>query len=461
MNLFLKRGNAIQYSSNICLMVVVVLLTIWVLPDTIALRNVLLGIGALCAIWLVSLSKFFKNRALLEILPLILFSLIFAWAIIHFLFFSLNPELELKELKSVWFRALAGSIVAIGLCVALKINANIRPYFFTSLFIVSWINLGAYIYLSYQAGALIQPQDFVNIFVFKKIEAAFFGIIAISLACANLLFLASKNYEKEDILLTVLWLFGIVSAIISSIVANTKNGLLGSLGLCALLGIVFICKAIFIGGDSRRKLLLPALLIFFIVIFAWKTHSSFATNGWSTLFEDIKISSQIEKHNFWRYSGLEWEKPRSMGEVFPKNSRGIDVAGNTYERIAWATQGSYLIFKHPMGYGSINHSFVGMLNFSGISNQLESQTHSGWIDFGLAFGIPGIFLMAITFLSVIYCGLYFGGQFGWMGLWLIVGIAPFGLIAEICYKHNFEILLFFIAFACTSVIPIKSSRLAG
>ena len=34
---------------------------------------------------------------------------------------------------------------------------------------------------------------------------------------------------------------------------------------------------------------------------------------------------------------------------------------------------------------------------------------------------------------------------------------PFGLIAEINFKHNFEIPLFFIAFAAASTIGIKNA----
>ena len=46
-----------------------------------------------------------------------------------------------------------------------------------------------------------------------------------------------------------------------------------------------------------------------------------------------------------------------------------------------------------------------------------------------------------------------------MGAWLVIGIMPFGLIAEISYKHNFEILLFFIAFAAASSISIKNANI--
>ena len=151
-----------------------------------------------------------------------------------------------------------------------------------------------------------------------------------------------------------------------------------------------------------------------------------------------------------------WNKVE--GEEFPKNSKGLPVAGNTYERITWATQGIMLISQYPLGYGSINSSFVGMLNHAKVDQKLESQTHSAWIDFGLALGVPGLIILVLTFTSIIFKGCTRGGQFELIGVWLILGFMPFGLIAEINYKHNFEILLFFIAFAAASTIGIRSKK---
>jgi hypothetical protein len=448
-------NKSTPYADLICLISVVGLLIIWVLPNTIALRNVLLITGAISGFTVIIQSHFFAQRSWQEMAPLYLFSLLFVWALIHFFFFSLNPALSFSELKGVWFRSFMGAITAIGLSIVLRRNQALRPYFFISLFAIAWINLGAYIWLSAEAGHLLLPADFVWKFVFKKIEAAFFGVIAISIACANILFLMSKKMDRKNTRYLIYWFLGIVSAILSSLVANTKNGVAVALGLCVLLGIALIYKASIGKGASRLKLLLPASFVFILLVGGWKAHTQFASQGWNTLLEDIQISSQIDRHNFWRFNGQHWNKV--VGEEFPKNSKGLPVAGNTYERIAWATQGVMLISQHPLGYGSINRSFVGMLNYAKIDQQLESQTHSGWIDFGLAFGIPGLLILLLTFTSIIYNGFIRGNQFGLIGVWLILGFMPFGLIAEINYKHNFEILLFFISFAAASTIGIKNA----
>jgi hypothetical protein len=453
---FLHSKKGIPYADLVCLISVVVLLIIWVLPNTIALRNILLITGGISGFIVIIQSHFFVGRSLQEMMPLYLFSLLFIWALLHFFFFSLNPELSFNELKGVWFRSALGTITAIGLSIVLRLNQTLRPYFFISLFAIAWINLAAYVWLSVEAGHLLLPADFVWKFVFKKIEAAFFGVITISIACANIVFLMSKKMDIKDTRYLIYWCLGIVSAILSSVVANTKNGVAVSLGLCFLLGIALIYKASLGKGASRLKLLLPAIFIVMVLVGGWKVHAQFASQGWSTLLEDVQISSQIDQHNFWRFNGQHWNKV--VGEEFPKNSKGLPVAGNTYERIAWATQGVMLISQYPLGYGSINRSFVGMLNHAQVEQQLESQTHSGWIDFGLAFGLPGLLILLLTFASIIYNGFIRGNQFGFIGVWLILGFMPFGLIAEINYKHNFEILLFFISFAAASTLLMRNAN---
>jgi len=454
MNLNLSQNRSIQFFSVMCLISVIGLLTIWVLPGTIAFRHVLLVIGFISSLVIIYKSNFFLRRNFLDLLPLIFLALIFIWAIVHYLWFSLNPALEFQELKSLWLRALVGSVIAIGLSITLRIKKNLRPYFFISLFLVSWINLMAYFYLSYEAEKFLLPGDFVRKFAFKKIEAGFFGVIAIAIACSNLLNLMSQKLDKKSAIYSALWFFGITVAIISSVVANTKNGVVVALGLCVLFGFTLIYRALLGAEVLRAKMFMPIVFVFLLLLAGWKIHMQFASQGWSTLIEDIQISSQIDKHNFWRFNSKDWTKVYEK-ESFPINSSGLDVAGNTYERVSWATQGLLLIKQYPMGYGSINRSFVGMLNYAGIKQELESQTHSGWIDFGLAFGIPGLCIFLILFSSIVYKGLRNGDQFGLMGAWLIIGFAPFGLIAEINYKHNFEILLFFIAFAAVSTISFR------
>jgi len=448
-NLLLAQDKTMRYCSIACLVSVIGLLTIWVLPNTIAFRHLLLGIGGIAAVPVIIKSRFFSGRHIVQLLPILLLLLLFFWVIVHLTFFSLNFDLEFSEVRSLWARALVGAVIATALSIVLRREPEFQKYFFTALFIVSAISIVAYLYLCIHFGYFIKFIDFVTLFVFKKIEAAFFGVISISIACANLMYLMLSPSSKQKSKMIAWWLLGIGVALVADIVSITKNGLAIGVGLSVLLAIVYLVHSMIHQSRIALKIVLPLFLIVALLAGGWQINRLFASQGWSNFVEDIEISSRIDEHSYWR---------KNNPIVFPMNSSGVMVSGNVYERMSWATAGVRLIKSYPMGYGSINRSFVGLLNLAKIDQQLESQTHSGWIDFALAFGLPGLALLLSAIISIIFLGLKKGGQFGLMGAWLAIGILPFGLVAEICYKHNFEILIFFITFAAASTIGMKDLK---
>ena len=125
---------------------------------------------------------------------------------------------------------------------------------------------------------------------------------------------------------------------------------------------------------------------------------------------------------------------------------------NTYIRFSYIAIGSRLITQYPLGYGSINRSFKGMQEHAQIPHEHEGQVHSGWIDFGLAFGIPGLLLIFSSMLSIIYFGIKSKSSIALP--WVIVCLAfiPFGLIAEITWKQYFEATIFFLTAGSTVII---------
>lgn len=451
MNPLTSQDKRDRYLSIACVFSVVGLLTIWVLPNTIALRHVLLGIGVITAFPIIIESHFFCRKSLWELLPIWLLLSLFIWVVIHLSFFSLNFELELKEFKTIWARAILGAVLAIALSIVLQKRANLRPYFFVALFIVSLINIGAYFYMSAISpeGTFISFFNFVDRFVFKKIEAAYFGVLAISVACANIVYLLATPASKRRSITIAWWLAGIAVALTASIINITKNGIAGGVALCILLALTYMVRSLLNGSLTKLKILLSVALISAILLGGSQINRLFASPGWANFIEDVQFSSQIDAHSVWK---------KNNPDSFPIKSSGVMVSGNVYERMSWATAGVRLIKAYPLGYGSINRSFVGMLNHAKVEQELESQSHSGWIDFGLAFGIPGLLILFATFLAILWFGIKEGGQFGLIGAWLAIGLIPFGLFSEINYKHNFEILIFFIAFAAASTVGIQGIK---
>ena len=113
--------------------------------------------------------------------------------------------------------------------------------------------------------------------------------------------------------------------------------------------------------------------------------------------------------------------------------------------------GVRLIGQYPLGYGSINQSFNQLQSYAKIYHEHGGQVHSGWIDFGLAFGVPGLSLIFLSLITIILFGLQQKNEFSLQAVLFAAMLIPFGLIAEISYKQYFEATLFFIAFTATIV----------
>lgn len=428
--------------SNISVASVCALLWIWVLPGTIALRHGLLGIGCIAGVLLIKENWSKLSTAKLNFIPLYLISSLFVWVGIHYLFFSLNPVLELSEIKGLWVRSLAGCIMAIGFGISLSQHAHLRKYFYISIFAVPLINTITYFYDCYITGSILKPNDFVK-FYFAKIETAYFGGIATAVAVANLIFLFSGKIEKKSYSFMAYYFFGIALVLFSAMVSSTKNGMAISIAMCLLLSIIIAIRAFRgVGGTKKVAITVLTFLMLMVALIGYG-HKSFAPKGWDTIFEDVKVAIDIDKHNQWQF--------REGTVEAPLNSLGVPAALNTYVRFAYITIGTRLIAAHPFGYGSINQSFNGMQNYEKIYHEHTGQVHSGWVDFGLGYGIPGLGLVILTLLLIIFLGIRQQGELPLVAVMYCLMLIPFGFIAEISYKQYFEATLFFITFSSTVV----------
>ena len=419
------------------------LLFIWVIPNTIALRHVLLVCGCLSAIGLIGLNWDNLKTAGSKSFPLFCIFGLFIWVLIHYTFFSLNPELELSEIKGLWMRSLVGAIAAVGLGIAIVRHSRLRLYFYIALFSTPFINVASYFWASYLNHGLVKPNDFVR-FLFTKIETAYFGAIAAAVATGNLISLMLAKVDKSKTLQILWWLIGIALVLVSALVSSTKNGIAIALGLCLLLATVLLINSILRKGGSKALSAIVLVVIVLLSVGVWESHKSLAYRGWDTVFEDAALGLDIDNNKQWQ---------KKEGTVpAPLNSTGAEAAMNTYIRFSYIAVGSRLITQYPLGYGSINRSFKGMQEYAQIPHEHEGQVHSGWIDFGLAFGIPGLLLIFASMLSIIYFGLKSKSSVALP--WVIVCLAfiPFGLIAEITWKQYFEATIFFLTVGSTVII---------
>jgi hypothetical protein len=174
-----------------------------------------------------------------------------------------------------------------------------------------------------------------------------------------------------------------------------------------------------------------------VLIFGWFGAQQMGRNsGWSTMLEDAKISIQIDKYP-------NWKNTERMG--YPLTESGREVAGSTYERVAWATVGLSLIPKNPLGLGVLHRTFTKLLqdDFPGAS---PPSTHSAWIELTLAFGIPGLLMIAGALITTIYLTMtHPSGRFVGTVLSLSIIILATYTVGELSVQHAVEILFFLIS----------------
>lgn len=445
-----NKGNFLKKFQNYSLVsipsIVCVILFIWTIPNTIAFRNILLAVGAINAVYICITNSHLWIQQKNRWLPLLSLGLLYLWVLVHYNFFTLNQELEWGELKSLWVRSLAGSLIALALPICFSRKIYLKNYFYLFLFSTPIINITIYIYYSLNTGVMLTPQDYVVDFYFKKIETVFFGSIAAVFAAANLYFLIASNVQQVKFsknLQILMWILGFVICFISSVISNTKNGILILLFIVFLLTINLVIYSIKNHKFSRPIFFLVIGLVFFSVI-ALKAHTHYSTGGWNSLVADIKVAINVDDY-------LKW-KLENHDSPLPINEEGSIVSGSTYMRVAWAIVGLRLIERYPLGYGSINTSYNGLLNLDGSDPGQHGQTHSGWIDFGLAYGIPGL----ICLFSALIAGIIMS-----RGLilrdrieitYLMIVFLPLSLIAETAWKQYFEATLFFITYTSALLI---------
>ncbi len=414
-------------------------LCLWVIPGTIALRQILLALTLIPSLFLLRGYLRFLTFHKAQLIPTLLLLCLLIWVVMHLIFFSYDFELELKQFTSLWLRAIVGIIIGFSLGFALRINSRRKILFFIALFATSLINLAIYTYQSYIQGVWIAPNSFVTAYYFNKIEAAYFGGIAIAISAAQILLTLKQKLTLRSWVVLFFWGVGIVLALLSSLVSSSKNGVAIGIYLCLMLMLGVSYQLIFF-KINRLKLAVVLFLIFGFIVVILNSHKSTASQGWDTLFQDVHIAVQVDKYPQWK---------SHIGLTLPLNSSGKTVALNTYERFAWATVGVTLIAKYPLGYGLVNNSFKKILDLDGVDHVVPGQVHSGWIDFGLAYGIPGILLLFSCLLALLVLGLRAKDEFCFMSTWLALMLIPFCLIAEMSYKQYFESMLFFVALGCS------------
>ena len=438
------------------------LLGIWTVKGTIALRNILLSIETILAIiYCYQLYKTNPKIPLKNWVPLILLGLMFLWVIFHYFFLSRFPEQQFHELTSTWLRSGLATIVGVGTGLALLRRPNAINFLWLGI-------LGSFAYLFYQyipkaiaLNSLFAP-DYVNHIFYGKISGVLAGTILMIGLLGTLLDTSRRGHLAATVGVFIFTLLGLTANLyVQVFILDARNGVGLAVILLTIFCIIFIGNLLISifnninarGLNAAGGILALILFIALVLVTGWAVKKHVQHNsGWSSMWADAKTSIQIDQYP-------NWQDPRRLG--YPQNSEGQVVKGNTYERLAWATAGATVFMpENPYGVGVLKGPFTVLMKQS-YPNSITylPSTHSAWVELGLAFGYPGLFLLLAALFSLGYLALSAKSSFRSTALLFSLGLLALYTVGELSSQHSVEILFFLIALATALFTPKQPPKL--
>ncbi|MCF8196406.1 MAG: hypothetical protein K9J38_10450 [Polynucleobacter sp.] len=453
---FFKTQSSLD---SFLILVNALLISIWVLRETIALRNILLVLGAIVSLvylYKIGIARFKEMIGLNKIssLPLLFIFCLFLWTITHFLFFSLNPELQFKELRSTWLRSFLAWIM--GIVCALVIIREPKKLIWLGLGLISnFIGLFIeYLPLAITQQKISNVMPVLDNYLQGKIFAVCFGLIFLG---GLLGAYATSITQTIKIIIKGKWIFYSIACVVLILysyifIIDTRNGFALSVLIFLSWGIWAITRVVKRNGSfftSLTKLQCVIAVISMMGLLIFTNLHVRQNPGWLTTVEDASIAFQIDKYP-------NWKNPAAFG--YPEVEPGKPVKINTYERAAWFVAGLSVVPDRLLGDGSLKHAFGRAIKERYPESNLTTS-HSAWLDFSLSLGIPGIVLLLGAYLIIFIRS--FDGQnpFNHFVRWISLATLMVYAVAELFNEVAFELLIYYIGFLATLLLAGHSNIL--
>ena len=417
----------------------VILLTVWPVPHTIAIRQIALALLLIALVF--SLKKDCAN--LFRLNPQGIFYTFIAltlWITIHSLFIAVDQD-AVGHLTSHWGR-ITGSVITgslLGYYVSKQqhsLPSGSRATLFLILAIALPFILHTGVIIVDSFSSYLQTGSFgKRLSGFTdgpdKISYLTNMVMAAVLAVFAYLFV-SKQLRKHLLLTVAICIIGAIT-IINQYFASMRNGI-ACAGLMSLITIIYIS----VRSSLSVKAKLGALILSMMVL-AVGIHMQAQDSRWQTFSETLPLSWDTKSNMSWL------DKTIPM----PTLSDGSTVSHSNYVRIAWLKEGMLLIAENPLGRGFHRSAFGrALMEKYSVSEVHSLQSHSGIIDFTVATGIPGGILLYGLFLLMFIYGLKSSVKSPSLiipGLGLALLVTDFGfrsIVDSILRDHMFEMFMF-------------------
>ena len=453
---FLKTQSSIEL---FLILVNAMLIGIWVLRETIALRNILLVLGAIVSLYYLykigipQLKEIIRLKKISS-LPLLFIFCLFFWAITHYLFFSSDPEIQLKELRSTWLRSFLAWIM--GIVCALVIIKEPKKLIWLGLGLISnFIGLFIeYLPLAIAQQKISNVMPVLDNYLQGKIYAVCLGLIFLG---GLLGIYATSIAQTIKISIKGKWIYFSIACIVLILysyvfIIDTRNGFALSLLIFLFWGCWAITRSVKRNCSlftSFTKLQYVVVAISVIILFVFTNLHTRQNSGWLTTVEDLSFAVQIDKYP-------NWKNPSVFG--YPELEPGKPVKGNTYERGAWFVAGLSVVPDRLLGDGSLKHAFGRAIKEKYPESNLTTS-HSAWVDFSLSLGIPGIVLLLGAYLITFVLSFNGLNPFNHFIKWLSFAILMVYTVAELFNEAAFELVIYYIGFLAALLCAGTSKNL--
>ena len=439
-----------------CLFCGLVLVLIWPLSGTIAARNIALVLGCLT-----SLAWVYCTRPRINIqmaLPILCLLTVPAWLWIHYFFLPTDTAAQLYDLQGTWLRVILAVIMAGGLGLMVAKRPKAIFWIWLAMAALALTTLGRFLWDVFHTHQWV-INDFRFPFKYKSALVYFlmypcllaYAILHYCLLGQNLTI--KEKTEKLGLGLGASALVGICWT--DFIAAHALNGVL----VAGLMGMILLIICLIQGFRASKSkalsywLLLVAVFVVLLTSLTlfWQYDQKYE-HKLENLMGDIQVSVQIDKYPHWRVD------PAYQGPPIPSDAFGRVVNGSTYQRAAWFVKGVELLWDHPWGAGFSHLAFRHFM-LQENPNLLLTKTHSGWMDYALGLGLPGLLLtwLAMGFIGWRAVGLvYKEGEnisIALAAMWILGGIWVLWWPTEVSEREFIEYLFFMIALLGCSIYP--------
>ncbi|MBK9021771.1 MAG: hypothetical protein IPL72_18025 [Sulfuritalea sp.] len=341
------------------------LVFVFPIPHTIALRNLLLlvGLAALLATW--------RGAPRPQLPPLLRpaawgLAATTAWLVVHSLAVAPAPTLALDNLRGDWIVPLLVAALAAGAAARLEPRLALRAVVAALLAHMLWM-FAWQLWLLATTGAVGDGSKGIVPFGERDYHSSLNGFLLALLLAERL---AAR--PGNAVFATRPGWIALGLTLVADLAVRVRNGTLVSLIL------LLLAPSLMAGRRPRFVLLLLAV----------------ATLGGVSLTLDARWSRLTESAAIgWNSPSPYWLTPDPA--LQPATPSGAILEESAYMRAAWARRAVTAIAGQPLGLGFGRDAF-GRAIEQAYGHRGMVSSHSGWLDFALGSGLPGLGLLLLT-----------------------------------------------------------------